>query len=240
MMITCPVCQAANDDFAVICFSCRGFLQNRIPNLDLFNTAWNVLQSPRRAFQEITLADHKNYCLVLFSVFGVSLSFTGFWFFKLGERYVSLLDLIVSALLIGVALGLLLAPLTAVLHLIGARLLGGKTTFRNSLAVTAYSLTPVVFSLIFVLPIELLTFGMYLFTSNPHPFAIKPISYATLVGFDVVVGLWSVALAVLGTIVSQRLVFLRSLIVVLFLFLALTGLLYYGGLILLSNFHWRN
>ena len=212
-MIKCPVCLAENDDFATTCIKCKAFLQNRVPNLDLFETAWRVLVSPRATFQRIVLAQHKNYSLLLFSLFGISLSFAAFWYFRLGSRFETLLDLLPWALIVGIALGAASAIiLTLVYHTI-AKLFGGIGAVRDSLALLAYSLTPVVASLFIVLPIELMTFGMYLFTSNPHPYTIKPVSYVILVGFDAIVSLWTIGLAILATKVGHRISTTKSFIV---------------------------
>lgn len=227
-MIKCTVCLAENDDFATTCVQCKAFLQDRVPNLNLFETGWKILESPRKAFRVINLAEHKNYGLFLFSLFGISLSFTFFWYFKLGTRFESLLDLIPWAVGVGVAGGVVLAlPMTLVYHLV-AKLLGGSTNIRGSFALLGYSFTPIALSIFLVLPIELLTFGMYLFTSNPSPYTIKPASYIVLVGFDMLLSVWSIGLAVLGTKVAHRLSIARGTIAV----LCTLGLL--GGCVFLA------
>jgi hypothetical protein len=227
-MIKCTVCLAENDDFAVTCTKCKAFLQNRIPNLDLFDTAWKVLDSPRQAFRTITLAEHKNYVLFLFSLFGVSLSFTGFWYFRLGTHFITLIDLIPAAIGLGVVLGLMTSVVITAIYFGFAKILGGTAGFRTSLGVLGYSITPITLSLIFVLPIELLTFGMYLFTSNPTPYTMKPLSYVLLVGFDAAVSVWSIVLAVIGTRVAHRISMAKALITVLG-----TLVIFFGGLLLL-------
>lgn len=214
-MIKCPVCLADNDAFAITCTSCKGYLQDRVPNLNLFEMGWKVLESPRKAFRTITLAEHKNYVLFLYSMFGVSFSFTAFWYLRLGRFYETLLDLIPWAFGAGIAFGLVaLFVLSAVYHGL-ARIVGGSSGYRNSVASLGYSLTPIVISFFLVLPIELLTFGMYFFTWNPDPYTLNPVSYVVLIGFDVVVVLWSLWLAVLGTRVSHQLSAPRALIAVL-------------------------
>lgn len=213
-MITCSVCSFENDEFAITCGRCKGFLQNRIPNLDLFETAWKILQSPRVAFRHIALADHKNFSLVLFGLFGISLSFTGLWYFKLGDRFDTLLDLIIQALLAGPLVGLAASVVIAPIFHLFAKAVGGKAGFRTSFALLAYSLTPIVLSLAFVLPIELLTFGMFFFTSNPHPYVLKPLSYVMLVGFDALMSFWTIALTVIGGMIAHGLSFLKSVVVV--------------------------
>lgn len=203
-MRTCPTCETENDDFAVVCSQCKGYLQNRVPNLDLFETAWGILHAPVKTFRRIALAEHKNYVLVLFGLFGISLSYTAFWYFKIGERFDTLLDVIIWALLAGIPLGLILFPLLTLLYWSVMRVFGVNGSFRNSYSVLAYSFVPVVLTLPLVLPVELLTFGMYLFTSNPSPMVIKPSSFVILAGFDGAMALWTLLLTVIGTVIIHR------------------------------------
>jgi len=213
-MIKCTVCLAENDDFSTTCIQCKAFLQDRVPYLNLFETSWQVIESPSKAFRKIALAEHKNYVLFLFSILGVSLAFTAFWYLRLGTRFQSLLDLIPAAVGIGVVFGLVSAVVvTGVYHLL-AKTMGGMTGFRGSLGLLGYSMTPVVFSLVLILPIELMTFGMYLFTGNPHPYIMKPVSYVLLSGFDALIAVWTLGLAVVGTKVGHRLSILKSMVVV--------------------------
>lgn len=225
-MIQCPVCKVENDDFAITCSQCKGFIQDRVPNLNLFETGWTVLESPHKAFRTITLAEHKNYVLFLFTLFGISLSFTGFWLLRLGRYFENLLDLIGSAVGAGVVLGLAVAVLLTFAYHGIAKLLGGKSGFRSSLGLLAYSLTPIALTLFIILPIELLTFGMYMFTGNPHPYSIKPVSYVIMIGFDFAVALWSVILAVLGTRIGHQMSTGKSIIVVLGTIAFLSGILF--------------
>jgi hypothetical protein len=228
-MIKCTVCLAENDDFATTCIACKAFLQDRVPNLNLFETGWQVIEAPSKAFQKIALAEHKNYVLFLFSLLGVSLSFTAFWYLRLGTRFESLLDLIPAAVGIGVGFGLVAAVVvTAVYHLL-AKMMGGRAGFRGSLGVLAYSMTPIAFSLVLILPIELLTFGMYLFTGNPHPYVMKPVSYVLLVGFDALIAVWTLALAIVATKVGHQLNILKSITVI-----VLTVGFFFGGMFLVA------
>lgn len=228
-MIKCPVCSAENDAYAVTCIECRAFIQNRLPNLDLFETAWGVLESPRATFQKITLAEHKNYSTFLFLPFGIGFSFTGFWYFRLGDRFETLLDLMAWGVGVGIATGLVAAGIIPFLYHLLVKALGGKKGFRTSFALIAYSAIPIVISVFVVLPIELLTFGIYLFTSNPHPYAIKPISYVILLGLDIVVTLWTVTLMIVGTSIGHGLSIIKSAIAV----LATVGVL--GGAVYLVS-----
>ena len=209
----CPVCHVENDQLALTCVSCHGFLQNRVPNLDLFSTVWQVIERPRRAFQQIALAEHKNYALLLFAFFGVNAAFTGLSMFRMGDRIGSLPEVMFWGVIGGATAGLLLAPIVALVHWGVAHAGRGRAGFRVSLGVCAYAFVPIVANVLFILPIELLTFGMYLFTRNPDPMTIKPVMYTVLIGIDAGMMLWSTILLVVGTSVSHRLGWVRGTLV---------------------------
>jgi len=217
-MILCSVCQTENDKYATICKKCGGFLQNRVPNLDLFDTLWRIIENPREAFRLIMLAEHKNYALFLYALYGISVAFSGFWYFRIGDRFENVLILIFWALLIGVPLGIALCPIVSFFHWMLSKLLGGKALFRTSMGITSYALTPFIISLLLLLPIELMTFGMYFFTFNPHPIAIKPVSYIVLIGLNAVMILWAFILLIIGTKVGNQISLWKSVFIVAILY----------------------
>jgi hypothetical protein len=228
-MITCSVCLTENDKYETICRKCGGFLQNRVPNLDLFSMIWKTIENPREAFRLIMMAEHKNYALLLYTLCGISASFAGFWNFKLGNRFENLLFLIFWGLLIGTLIGVLMYPIFSAFHWMLSKTFGGKGSFRTSMGLTSYALIPIVLALIFVAPVEFMTFGMYLFTSNPNPMAIKPALYIILNGFNIAAILWTSILLIIGTIVGNQISLRKSVLIVAILCaLALIGF-YYGG-----------
>jgi len=212
-MINCSVCQTENDQYSTVCKKCGGFLQNRIPNLDLFDVLWKIIENPRTAFRLIMRAEHKNYALFLYTLSGIALTFTGFWYFKLGERFENILFIVILGTLIGIPFGIALCPIASSLHWGLSKIFDNKASFRNSLGITSYSLTPIVISLLFVLPIELLTFGMYFFTFNPPPITIKPVLYMLLIGFDIALALWSWILLIIGTNVGNQISLWKSIVI---------------------------
>jgi hypothetical protein len=225
----CAVCHTQNDEFAMTCVKCHGFLQNHVTNLDLFETIWDVIEHPTIAFRRIRLADHKNYAVSLFSFFGIGVSFSLMWLFRLGIRFSSLLELIVFGIGSGIVIGILLAPVIATLFWVVAKIGGGHAGFRDSLAIAAFSLTPILVGIILLLPIELLTFGMYLFTGNPHPMALKPGLYMTLIGLDIVSVIWTIFLLFVGTMVGHQIKALRSAIIALIVAAVSVAILFFSG-----------
>lgn len=212
-MITCSVCHTENDQYSTICEKCGGFLQNRVPNLDLFDMLWKIIENPRNAFRLIILAEHKNYSVFLFALSGIAIMFAEFWYFKFGVRVENILLIIFLAILVGIPFGIALCPIVTSIHWGISKILGNKASFRKSLGITSYSLTPIIISLLFVLPIELLTFGMYFFTFNPPPITIKPISYILLIGLDVALTIWAWILLVIGTKVGNQVSLLKSIFI---------------------------
>ena len=204
-MISCTVCGAQNDNLAVVCVACKSFLQTKVDNLNLFETLWGLLESPRGTFRRIALARHKNYSLLLSSFLGMGIIYTVFWYKNLGEKFSNLATLVGAGLIAGPFAGLLFVLVFSVLiHRIG-RFLGGTGTFRNMHAVTAYASAPIVYAVIFVFPIEIAIFGTYFFGNNPPPLVINPVIYLVLIGFDLVAIVWSWVLLIEGTVVANGL-----------------------------------
>jgi len=200
-MIACTVCGTPNDEFAVVCVSCKSFLQTKVDNLNLFETLWALMESPRAAFRRIALARNKNYVIVLSSLLGIAGVYAVIWLRALGPRFPNLAFLVGAGILAGPPLGIVLVLLLSVLvHRLG-RLLGGRGTYRNVRAVVAYAAVPVVYSLVIVFPVEIALFGTYFFSNNPPPLVINPAAYVVLLGMDGAALLWSLALLVEATVV---------------------------------------
>jgi len=198
-MIACTVCGAQNDDFAVVCASCKSFLQTKVDNLNLFETLWALMESPRAAFRRIALARNKNYVILLGSLLGIATVYAVIWLRTMGPQFPNLALLVGAGVLAGPPAGILLVLiLSLVVHRTG-RLLGGRGTFRNVRAVVTYAAVPVVYSLVLVFPAEIALFGTYFFSNNPPPLVINPVAYVVLLALDGAAVLWSLALLVEAT-----------------------------------------
>lgn len=193
-MITCSVCGRQNDDLAVLCASCRGYLQSKVDNLNLFETIWLLIERPGTAFKKIVLAQHKNYIYVLSSMLGMSLAFSIFWLMNLGPKFTNLLTLIGSGGLLGIPLGMIFVLFLSSVMVSVAGLLGGKVSIRNTMAVVSYSGVPIIFSLVFIFPLEVAIFGIDFFGRNPSPLVINPEVYIALLVFDGLAALWTILL----------------------------------------------
>jgi hypothetical protein len=213
-MIICPNCNTQNSPLNVKCSKCGSFIQARVPNLDLFETVWQIIEKPLPTFRKICLSEQKNYVYALFSFFGIGLLFASFWYINLGNRMPSLLEILIFGLLGGPFAGVIaLLSLSWLLFLVSKYIFRKSGKFRNLLSVTAYSSSPVVISVIFVLPVELIVFGLYLFTNNPSAQVLKPLPFYVLITLDGVVALYSMVLFTLGIKVANEMSLIKSIIV---------------------------
>jgi hypothetical protein len=226
-MIACTVCGTQNDEFGVVCVSCKSFLQMKVDNLNLFETLWSLMEEPRAAFRRIALARHKNYVILLSSLLGMAMVYLVIWLKTLGARFPNFAVLIGSGLVIGPLAGVLLTFLFSLIVHRAGRLLGGTGTYRNVRAATVYASVPIVYSLVLVFPIEIAVFGPYFFSDNPPPLVINPVAYIVLLGFDAAAIVWSLVLLIEGAVVVNG--FSRGKAAVLAaIMVSLTSLAVYG------------
>jgi hypothetical protein len=197
-MITCTVCGVGNQHLAINCSSCGSYLQRRVDNLDLFDTAWKVIESPKKAFHEIAVAQHKNYGIVLSGFAGIGLMFTIFWILKVGEMNNQLFNILLAGTLTGPVAGWIIILLATFLTKGVIVVRGEKAKIRNVFAVCAYSLIPVVISVVTILPLEIMTFGLYLFTATPSPYLLHPTSWIIICTLDAFCGIWTLSLYFIG------------------------------------------
>ena len=202
-MILCPVCGKGNGDLAVTCFSCRGYLQSKVDALDLFATAWAVIESPTKAFRKIALATHKNYTLLLASLFGIAWTYSAFWISNAAALVPNLFVLMVTGILVGPLLGIFCLLGVVTVALWSGRRIGGQANFRNLLALTAYSMIPLILSLIFILPVDIAVFGLAFFGSPPTPRELKPMIYGVLLALHSGMFAWTLCLMVLSASVAH-------------------------------------
>jgi hypothetical protein len=197
-VVVCPNCGTENPFYKYTCTNCKGYLRERIFNLDLWQLIGMLIESPVKAFNRIIQSEHKNFLLLIAFLFTIKIFINARFLsiFLSGES--SLRFGLLPLLLISAAAGYLVIWIyTLVLFLVN-KLSGLKSRLRDNNAVLIYSLIPYAFALAILFPIELITFGGSLFSDNPSPFLLKPaIAYALLI-FEGLLILWSIFLSVSG------------------------------------------
>lgn len=171
--------------------------------LNLFETIWGIIESPHATFRRIVLAKHKNYGLFLSSLAGVTLVFYVAWYKNVVDKLQSLLPVIGAAILLGPLVGIAFVLVLAYTVRIVSKSLGGNPTLRNLFAAMAYGTVPLVFSVVFLIPIEIAVFGSDFFGTNPPPMTIRPIEYTILLALKGLSGLWMMFLLIHGTMAAN-------------------------------------
>jgi len=229
-MIQCSVCGTQNDDLALLCKNCKSYLQTKVDTLDLFGTIWMLVEAPGRAMKRIVMARSKNYVYFLSALFGIALVYTVMWYRNFGKVFKDLFYLLLAGFLAGPFAGILFLLICSLVLTAFARILRGKASVRNTMAVLAYSTVPIVLSLIFILPVEVAVFGLSFFDNNPSPLVLKPVEYIIVIGLDILATIWSWILLIEGIVVANGFTRLRSalagLIVLLLAGLSAAGLHY--------------
>ncbi len=202
-MITCTVCDTPNDDLALRCSNCKSYLQGKIDTLDLFSSMWGIVESPHRTLKRVVLSQHKNYVLLLSSLFGISLVYAALWYKSAANSGEGLLSLLGLGLVLGIPGGILFLAVSAFITVVISRKLAGKATFKTVFAISAYATIPVAYALVFVFPVMMAVFGVSFFSSNPHPMVVNPIAYVILLGLDGLAWLWTLLLLMEGLSIAN-------------------------------------
>jgi len=164
--------------------------------------------------RRVILSVHKNYIVLLASLYGIGLAFFLMWWYRLGERLENLQQLLFAGLLFGPPVGILHVSFIGIIGLVVSRILAVQVRLPDFLAVTAYAAVPVILGAVFILPVEIVTFGQFLFTQNPSPIVIKPVSYIILMTLDALTILWSVIVLVIGVSILGEVRVWKSILIV--------------------------
>jgi hypothetical protein len=215
-MILCPVCKHSNDEFSIKCVSCGSYIQDRVPNLDLFAMIWMIVESPSIAFKKIIIAEHKNFVLFFSLFLGIAAAFTLMWIKQSGNSFDNLFPLLLFGTAIGIIISIPLFYCLAFTFHAVIKLVRREAEFKVTYGIIGWSFVPIVLSVVFILPFELSTLGLLLFSKNPSAYEVKPLVTIILIGLDGLLVFWSLILASVGISMAYRFRFIVSMILVLF------------------------
>jgi len=229
--IVCSNCSKENPPFEYICRNCNSFIRSRVSNIDLWKTTGLLVESPKKAFEEIVYSEHKNFIIFILLFVTVKL--------LVDTRFISLLtvgdfqrttSLFISYLIVAGTIFLFLLLYSFIVKLV-LKPLEIETRFRDNLAVLIYSLMPHVFGIIFLFVLELVVFGDYLFSVNPSPFVIKGLIAYLFLGAEILIILWSAFLLFAAFRVQAGSISI-SIMVTLTFYILLTLILYFSSSII--------
>lgn len=190
--VTCKICQTENPFHSLKCEQCKGFLRDKISNIDFWSTIIRLIESPREAFKTIIFSEHKNFILLLtlFYTFKIILLELFINTFALNYQDAVLNHFLIFGMIVflSVFASLYFFSWTIKYLLHKFRV---ETRTKDNFAILIYSLVGYVFSLLILLPIELILFGSTLIQNSPSPFFLKPIPAYSMLIFECLFIIWS-------------------------------------------------
>jgi hypothetical protein len=194
----CQVCKSENPLLTITCQSCGAYIRDRVPGLHLFETLWMLIEFPYQAMQRIVLAQQKNYVFPIQMMFGFAYVTFIFWVVNIGLVIENLQSILFLILVIGPITGLMILITLSLVTFFFFRVQKVHVKYRDINAVLSYSVFPIILSIVFIFPVEVAIFGMYLFTNEPSPFSINPMVYTLVIGLDFVFIIWSLGILFIG------------------------------------------
>ncbi len=188
-LTNCKNCGTENPYFQLKCKNCQSFLRRRVVNIELWETAGKVIESPSKAFENVIFAEHKNFLIFMTLLFGFAiladLNFASNFLFE---------QSLISSALFSFAAIISLSFLNAFLVKIILLAFNNKTRFLDNYYLVIFANIPQIFSLILLLPVQFALFGEYWLTFNPSPIAFKATQSLIILGIEGVLLLWSFVL----------------------------------------------
>lgn len=194
-MTKCHVCEADNLDLAVRCKSCGSILQDSAKALNLFSTIYNLWRFPDQTLKKVIIASHRNYTVLLAALEGIGLSFLTLYIVKAADIYsVDFTRLLVTGIVLGVVVFLPALYVFSGISYLSLRVSRTGASVMGYISGMIYSLHPFAIGAAFLIPMDVAVFGSFLFSNNPSPQVINPISFYFLAFLDIVLLAAAVAL----------------------------------------------
>jgi hypothetical protein len=231
-MIVCPICETQNNDLTSICAQCGGYLQTKVDNINLFETLWTLIEHPSKAFKNIAMAKHKNYIILLAFLSGIDLSFLLLWYWNVYDKLEDSKVFLLAGSGGGIILGLIVITIISLFVLSLAKIFKVKTLFRNVWAVISFSFSPLVYTLIFLMPVKLLAFGMNYFSANPSPETLNPFIYFLILIIEGSMVIWTVALFIMAIKTIYGMNITKTLMVCIPILVMVSVLVYFSKIVI--------
>jgi hypothetical protein len=229
--IICKNCSTENNFYQLNCEKCGSLIRARVVNIDLWRIIWLVIDSPKKAFQSIIHAEHKNFIVLLGILASVKIYFDVQFSSNLIYGYSPDLSNLILYLMGSILLFFIIVILFSLLVRYLNSLLKIKTRFKDNVAIYIYSLLPLLFGLVFLLPVEYALFGNHWLIFNPSPFIIKTGAAWVLSSLEIALHAWCILLAVMATFANTGKV-LYSIIIGIMLHVIIHGVYFAAAMFL--------
>ncbi len=155
--------------------------------LDLFTTIFNIWRYPDQTLRKIILASHRNYSLVLAALEGIGLSFLTLYLVKAADIYsIQFGRLLIAGSILGLVVFLPAVYAFGGVSFVTLRVWRSGASLKGFLSSVIYALHPFALAAVLLVPMQVAVFGSFLFSNNPSPQVINPVSFYFLAFLDIV------------------------------------------------------
>lgn len=203
-VLVCKNCRTENPFYSLNCERCDSYLRVRISNIDLWQTTWQIFESPVKAAEKIIHSDHKNFVISLLIMIGLKYATFSAMIYNSAYGRTEPMNLFPQAFITGGVPVILFLLLFSLIMKLLNNTFGVKNRVTDNLALYTYCFIPQVLGLLILTPIHFALFGEYYFSFNPSPFLIRPLAAYVLLAIDILLFLWSIANAVFFTFAQTR------------------------------------
>lgn len=201
--IICKNCSHENPLYAYKCESCKSYLRERIFNIDLWNIIGQLIENPLNAFKQIIFSENKTFIIFLTLLIALKNLIVSRFFSvpKIGADGASTSLLVSFAIIL--AITILVLSFYTLFHFLILKKNNKKLRLKDIYSITVYAFVPYLFGLFLVFPVELIVFGSTLFSNNPYVFHVKATPAYLLIGFEIILFIWSLVLIYKGHLVQS-------------------------------------
>lgn len=195
--LECKNCNTQNPLYSLNCKNCNSYLRAKIPNIDFWNTVWEILYEPTNTFIKIIQAEKKNYLLTLTILLLIRFATLIFIINNYKNQSINYSENFINSFISGV--GIILTTLIfSILYWFIIKLLKYNSRIKDNYSVLVFAFIPSILSFLFLIPFQFALFGIYWFVVNPLPILIKPFAAYVLYIIEVIFLLWSFLLIFKG------------------------------------------
>ncbi|MFO7447248.1 MAG: hypothetical protein R6W90_12840 [Ignavibacteriaceae bacterium] len=191
--IICKNCNAENPFYQHICLNCKSYMRERVVNIDLWKVVGLLIENPVKGFSQIIHSEHKNFVSFIIIFAALKLIIDAVFISVAYKNDNALMNFLPDYLIFLAVFSLSLYLFSFILNLVDKKI-NLPTRVKDHFAVNSYAFMPHIFALVFLLPLELILFGGFLFSYNPSPFQLKSTLAYTFLVFEFLIIAWGVFL----------------------------------------------
>jgi len=203
-IIKCENCGFENESFNMNCQKCNSILRERVVNIDLWSTIWEIIESPSKAFRNIIYAEHKNYILLISILLFLKMVLTSFFLHTLFNNYIDFSNYLLLNVITGIGAFAILIIIVSIGVKYILKSFRISSRFKDNYSLLIYSHIPLLIALFFLFPVEYALFGKNWLSFNPSPFLIRPSAAFVLAGVEILFFIWSLLLLMIALFLQSK------------------------------------